>query len=244
VVATVVVGMLLAFVAGSVLSDPGWGSGPLPGAGGEPGYEFLFVRANGDPIRWNPCDPVAYEVNLADAPEGALDLVQEAFARTTEVSGVPFRFAGTTDRTLEQQRASFLDTLSDTWEPVLVTWLPREEFRSLFEGANTERHALAVAYAQRGRTPETSDQFASGFIAVDADAAMAPDFSRRYSLGLVLMHEAAHVMGLDHVKAPAEVMFADRDTYPLPLDDWGPGDREGLATLGEGACEDPVPVAR
>lgn len=240
VILTVVAGMVFAFVTATLGRDAA--DDPSPPA--DPAYDFLFVRVNGDPIRWNPCAPIAYEVNLEDAPEDALEIVEEAFRRTTEVSGVPFRFVGTTDRTLEDQRASFLDTLSETWEPVLVVWLPRGEFRSLFGGPNQERHALAVASTNRGRTSATNDQYASGFIAVDADAPMDADFSGRYSLGLVLMHEAAHVMGLGHVKAPGEVMFADRDTFPLPLDDWGPGDREGLETLGAGACEDPVPVAR
>lgn len=240
VVLTIVGAMVLALIAASILREPTERAEPSD----EAAYDFLFLRAGGDPIRWNPCEPIAYEVNLAHAPEDALAIVEEAFRRTSQVSGVPFRFVGTTDRTLEEQQASFFDTLADTWEPVLVVWLPREEFRSLFEGANAERHALAVAYPRRGRTAETNDQYASGFIVVDADAAMAPDFSRRYSLGLVLMHEAAHVMGLDHVKAPGEVMFADKDTFPVPLDDWGPGDREGLERLGAGACEDPVPVAR
>lgn len=211
---------------------------------GEPSHDFLFVRADGSPIRWNPCQAIHYEVNLTDAPDGALALVEEAFRRTTEVTGVEFRFVGTTDRTLAEQDDSFLDTLSDAWEPLLVAWIPGPEFRDMFERPNTDRHALAVAYVTRGRTPETSDQYASGVIAVDADADMPPDFAGRYSLGLVLMHEAAHVMGLDHVKDPGEVMFADRDTYPHPLDDWGPGDREGLERLGEGRCEDRVLVAR
>lgn len=171
-------------------------------------------------------------------------VVEEAFRRTTEVTGVGSSFVGTTDRTLAEQDDSFLDTLSETWEPLLVAWIPGPEFREMFDRPNTDRHALAVAYVTRGRTPETSDQYASGVIAVDADADMPPDLVGRFSLGLVLMHEAAHVMSLDHVKGPDEVMFADRDAYPYPLDEWGDGDREGLERLGEGRCEDPVPVAR
>jgi len=210
----------------------------------EGSYRFIGEAA-GAPIRWNPCEPVRYEVNLANAPEGALAVVHEAFDRTAEVTGIEFRFEGTTTRTPEEQADDyFLSHLTDpvVWLPVLVAWLPREEFRAQFERLGSDRHALAVANSIRGEL-ETADQYTSGAIVVDAEARMSDDFDGRYSLGMVMMHEAGHLMGLGHVKDPAEVMFSDRSTYPQPIEEWGPGDTEGLQRLGTGGCMDPVPVA-
>lgn len=208
-------------------------------------YVFLEQAAAGRPLRWNPCEPIRYQVNLANAPEDALQIVEEALRRTTEVTGIGFRFDGTTSRTPAEQRDDFfMSQMSDVvWYPVLVAWLPREEFREAFERPHSGRHALAVAYVTRGEDLETADQYTSGYIVVDADARMSPDFDGRYSLGLVLMHEVGHVMGLGHVDDPDELMFSDRDGYPYPIWDWGPGDRAGLERLGQGGCTDPVPVA-
>jgi hypothetical protein len=207
---------------------------------------FAFIdEAAGAPIRWDPCEPVHYQVNLENAPADALDLVREAFDRTSRVTGIEFAFDGTTTRTIrEQERDYYLSHLTPpvVWLPVLVVWLPRDEFRQRFERPGTERHALAVARPIRGEL-ETADQYTSGSIAVDAGAHLSEDFDGRYSLGMVLMHEAGHLMGLGHVTDPAEVMFSDPSRYPYPVEDWGPGDVEGLEILGQGGCMDRVPVS-
>lgn len=47
--------------------------------------------------------------------------------------------------------------------------------------------------------------------------------------------ELAHVVGLDHVHAPGELM---QPTGDESVTSWGDGDRTGLAALGRGACVD------
>jgi hypothetical protein len=47
----------------------------------------------------------------------------------------------------------------------------------------------------------------------------------------VVLHELGHLVGLDHVKDPAQVMHATSDTVGL-----ADGDRAGLAAVGAGAC--------
>ncbi len=47
----------------------------------------------------------------------------------------------------------------------------------------------------------------------------------------VLMHELAHVLGLDHVDDLGELMHPSS-----PRSSWGPGDRAGLAALGDAPC--------
>ncbi|HEY0889152.1 MAG TPA: matrixin family metalloprotease [Nocardioides sp.] len=48
----------------------------------------------------------------------------------------------------------------------------------------------------------------------------------------VVMHELGHVLGLDHVPDPGELMH-DENTGRV---DFGPGDLEGLARLGATEC--------
>ncbi|MGJ9411746.1 matrixin family metalloprotease [Aeromicrobium sp. CF4.19] len=47
----------------------------------------------------------------------------------------------------------------------------------------------------------------------------------------VLLHELAHLVGLDHVDDTDELMYPT--SGPL---EWGPGDLAGLEALGEGRC--------
>ena len=50
----------------------------------------------------------------------------------------------------------------------------------------------------------------------------------------IVVHELAHVLGLDHVDDPDELM------HPVTASrtGLGPGDLQGLALLGQAACED------
>lgn len=50
--------------------------------------------------------------------------------------------------------------------------------------------------------------------------------------GADLLHELGHLVGLAHVDEPTELMY-DGNVGQL---DFGPGDRQGLAVLGNGEC--------
>jgi matrixin len=207
-------------------------------------HAFLHT-ALGVPIRWNPCEPIHYQVNLADAPADALDEVRTATERVTAATGIPFAFDGVTERTPDRQEQAFFmaDVRDEVWYPVLISWVPEDRFRSAFEKPASRGHALAVARPVQGEV-ETEDQYTSAVVVVDADAGLASGFAGRYDLGLVLMHELGHVVGLAHVKDPAEVMFADSNGFPRPIHDWGPGDLEGFELLGKDqGCMDHVTVA-
>ena len=39
-------------------------------------YRFIARDVDGAPIRWNPCEPVHYVVNVSEAPAGSLGDVQ------------------------------------------------------------------------------------------------------------------------------------------------------------------------
>jgi hypothetical protein len=68
-------------------------------------------------------------------------------------------------------------------------------------------------------------------------------FTIRWSVGLVLMHELGHLVGLQHVASPHEVMSSN-PTDPGVIG-WGQGDLRGLQELGrsEGCLRSPRPLA-
>ena len=61
---------------------------------------------------------------------------------------------------------------------------------------------------------------------------LAPNL--RFGVALfTLAHELSHVLGLDHVQDPTELMHPVSSARA----DLGPGDRQGLALVGQAACE-------
>jgi hypothetical protein len=48
----------------------------------------------------------------------------------------------------------------------------------------------------------------------------------------VVLHELGHLVGLDHVRDRGELMFPTANDVV----GYGPGDLQGLAALGRGAC--------
>ena len=83
--------MLLAAVAALVIGLAALGgslgairSTVAPPQGRPNEHRFLAIRPDGSPARWNPCEPIHYQVNLADAPADVLDEVRTATDTASE----------------------------------------------------------------------------------------------------------------------------------------------------------------
>jgi len=64
-----------------------------------PDYSFTFVFDGCHPVRFNPCEPIHYVLNPADAPRTGLADVHEAFVRLQRATGMEFVYDGPTDET-------------------------------------------------------------------------------------------------------------------------------------------------
>jgi hypothetical protein len=223
-IAVVVVALVASSGVALVFSDPA----PPRGT-----FRFLARSAAGLPVRWNPCEPIHYATNLADAPAGALEDLQGAIRQVSRATGIAFAYDGETGVTLEFQNHNgyFISTREGgEWLPVLVTWLPHDEFLTWA----SQQGAVAFAYPRPGSS-ELEDQYVSGVVVVDAGAGLPSGFDYRFSDGLVLMHELGHLVGLAHVSDPNELMYTSQRLPGHAIDDWGPGDLEGLRELGRNA---------
>lgn len=76
--------------------------------------------------------------------------------------------------------------------------------------------------------------FVTGGVTLDADAfdRIAEERDGGEQARAILLHELGHLVGLDHVDSPAELMYADN----VGQAGFGQGDLNGLAQLGKGRC--------
>lgn len=194
-------------------------------------YTFLHLDESGAPVGYDPCRPVRYVVSPDGMPDGALPLVQEAAAVVGAAAGLVLEYAGTTDEVPAVERTLIQpERYGDVWAPVLVAWADEATLPELAGAVAGVGGSAAVPGADG-----EGQWLAAGRVVLDkADvgAMLEHPAGQAQARGL-MVHEMAHVLGLDHVEDPAELMFPVSSTRT----DLGPGDRAGLALVGQVACE-------
>lgn len=194
-------------------------------------HRFLRLHdGSTDPVTFDPCRPVAIVLNPRSAPAGSLSLVREAMAEVSRRTGLDLRLVGTTDERPHRDReASDPERYGAGWSPVLLSWSDASE---------TPMLAGAVAGVGGGiaRAPRLSSRmtFVSGSVTLDAEdlGAAMQRTGGAAEVRAIVLHELAHLVGLDHVDAPGELMQPMNQGQHA----FGPGDLEGLARLGAGDC--------
>lgn len=195
-------------------------------------HAFLHSTDAGDPVGYDPCRPVRYVVRPDGAPpEGAM-LVADALGTLSAATGLSFVDVGTTDEVPTMDRALIQpERYGDGWAPVLVAWSDEAEVPELAGAVAGVGGSAAVPGADgRGRW------LAAGRVALDGpDLTVMLTRDDGYAQArAIVVHELAHVLGLDHVEDARELMHPRTSART----DLGPGDLEGLALLGQVACEE------
>lgn len=192
-------------------------------------HAFFLNARNGGAVGWDPCQPIRYVVNPEGAPDDWQDVVDEAVDLTSKASGYTFEDEGTTEaRPLDD--ASVL-----RGAPLLISWADGLEVPELKDktGLNAVSNDVAgVAYAY-AIIKKNRSYFVSGVIALDtttSDEMTAGDDAD--ARPLVLAHELGHILGLDHVDDPDQLMNPVISTQQ----GFGDGDREGLRELHDVPC--------
>jgi Matrixin len=193
-------------------------------------HSFIETTADGRPVAYDPCRPIHYVVNPTGMPSGGLELVRNAVREISAASGLAFKEDGITPESLAADRESRQpERYGDRWAPVLIGWADEASF-PLISG---DIAGLASSSVVAPDGP-VSKRYVSGQIALDRDwfaetvARSGGDAVAR----AVVMHELGHLVGLDHVSDPGELM-AESNSGVTQL---GPGDRQGLAAVGAGRC--------
>lgn len=185
----------------------------------------------GQPVRWDPCRPVHFVVNPEGMPVGGRPVLDAAIARVSEASGLRFVDDGSTD---EAQRTSPLDQdrYGRRWAPVLVQWNLPPEHSTGEDGV--EGDVVGLGGPMAVPTPTGGQVYVSGTVGLTTTGAQFDPATRwgAAEMRAVWLHEWAHVVGLDHVQDPTQLM----NPSGSGVVDYAAGDLTGLAELGSGPC--------
>jgi hypothetical protein len=197
-------------------------------------FAFLSQVPGALPLRYDPCAPVRFVINPEGAPDGAVDEVREAFAHLGGALGVSFVDGGfTTERHLRiggDERAAYQPTRYGVgrWAPILISW----------SSARDEPVLAGDVLGYGGSTSywnASSDRaYVSGEVVFDRELSLVrPGFGAGLTRGNLVLHELAHLAGLDHVEQRSELLYRTISTHSP--DGYGAGDRAGLDRLGAAA---------
>jgi hypothetical protein len=202
---------------------------PPPPEGGA--HAFISFQSDGvTPVAYDPCRPVHYVIRPDFAPPGGEELVREAVARISQVTGLQFVYRGPTDEAPGPERELFQpDRYGRRWAPVLIAWETEESNPALAGDVVGEAGSVPAALGDGPRV------YLSGTVSLDAPrfAEILRGRGGRSIARSIVLHELGHLIGLGHVDDEGQLMFPEaRREVP----DFAAGDLTGLARLGAGAC--------
>ena len=192
-------------------------------------YKFLATNPDGTPVGYSPCRPVHYVVNAELAPAGSEGLLEDAVAKISAATGLKFINDGATKEKPTDKREAYQPKLyGNRWAPLLLSW-------------TTPAASPALAGKVIGTGGSTAYSFGSGprsYVSgrLDLDTPQITEL-----LGLpggadyvsaVMQHELGHVVGLDHVDDPVQLMYPE---IGAP-DGLAAGDLTGLYKLHSAHC--------
>ena len=197
--------------------------------GGHGGYVFMQLQADGTaPVAFDPCRPIHFVLGSAGLPDGGEALVREAADVMAAASGLRFVYDGLTDETAVRDRDPYQpERYGDRWAPVYVAFTTPAEIPGL----------AGRPIGLGGSTPRAARDgllvYVSGSVWLErAPMSALLAAGRRDTARAVVEHEIGHVLGLNHVSDPSQLMSESGGAVSGPAD----GDRRGLALLGRGGC--------
>ena len=148
-------------------------------------------RAN--PARWGTCR-ISYRVNERRMPATGLADLREAMRRVTQVSGIRFRYRGKSSAVPHRGYGG------PGLNQIVVAWVYRR---------SRSGSACSTPASAAGGTSQSGNRLLTGYVIMNTQYTATADagFGDGSPLGLVLMHELGHVVGLDHSPDRRQIMY-------------------------------------
>lgn len=178
----------------------------------DPEHAFLSVLADGTPVSY-PCGPIGVVADPRGAPDDWQSQVDDAIAAVADASA--YELVDVTD-----------DADGRAGLPLVrVRWSDQDGDAAL------DGDVLGVGGSHVDATDPR--HYAGGSVLLDTTGSGAYSSDDRQA---TLEHELGHVLGLDHVSSPHEIMSTGQRRL---TDTYGPGDTIGLAQLHDASCAVP-----
>lgn len=203
---------------------------PSPGAYDDPEYlpagyvaagtagDWSYLIGGGS--RWDPCQVIRWVYNPSGEGYPALSDVQRAFARISGISGLAFKYVGTTGYRYLGSSSGFPSEQAE----ITVGWADESELPGLAGsvvgiggGGGAYTHAADVAV-----------EMTRGYLTLDNGDVLPGGFDES-GWGQVMLHEIMHALGLGHAREQVQVMFPMLTADSLSF---GAGDISGLRRVG------------
>lgn len=177
---------------------------------------YSFFRHNGRIVHWNRCAAIGFRVYAKGAPRKGVADAREALRRINRAGGLKFRYRGKSRVKPNTSGTGYADGTD-----LVIGWMPRKR--------------LGGSAGLGGWQSTGKGRITSGFVMINRSIKLRPGFGPGPASGFagttgqILMHEAGHSVGLQHVKDRAQIMYPTMRRRPAT---WGAGDFNGLRKLG------------
>lgn len=197
-------------------------------------YAFMDTSNGGQPVTYDPCRPIHYVTRAANSPAAGPKLIEEAVAAVSRATGLMFIDDGATTEAPSKDRQSYQpDRYGDRWAPVLIAWETSAE-EPRFTNPEYGDTVLGLGGSDSVGLGNRDYTYVSGQLTLNGPGLQTiiehegPAPARG-----TIEHELAHVVGLDHVQDPTQLM---NPTDAAGLSTYQAGDLTGLSILGRGEC--------
>jgi hypothetical protein len=222
---------------------PPAGIGENPGPLGQPApltvtsksYAFLQKREDGSPVTYDPCRAIHYVTRPDTSPAVGPELIQEAVTAISHATGLTFVNDGDTAEAPSAGHRSYQkDRYGDRWAPVLIAWETHAEQPKFTNPAQGET-VMGLGGSEAVSFGNTGFTYVSGQVELNGPALqrMSAELGTE-QVRAVIEHELGHVVGLDHVNDPSQIMNPSETPGVVSF---GAGDLTGLSLVGQGKCQ-------